>query len=142
MLAKMGWTAGTGLGTTGEGIVVPIETKLRPKNIGIAFRGFREKTDQSRLEARRRGEVVSDDEKELTPEQRKKAREAREVKERRAEAWKRPRKVRTKVEHKTFEEIIAEAGQEPAAIGLGQIIDATGPTVCGLSCIPPYGCLR
>jgi len=67
MLAKMGWQAGTGLSATGEGIVIPIESKLRPKNMGIAFKGYREKTEQSKLEARRRGEVVSDDEEEVRP---------------------------------------------------------------------------
>ena len=30
--------------------------------MGIAFKGFQEKTDQSKAEARRRGEVQSDDE--------------------------------------------------------------------------------
>ena len=30
MLAKMGWQAGSGLGQSGEGIVIPIESKLRP----------------------------------------------------------------------------------------------------------------
>ena len=40
MLAKMSWQSGTGLGTSGEGIVVPIERNLRPKNIGIAFKAL------------------------------------------------------------------------------------------------------
>jgi tuftelin-interacting protein 11 len=40
MMEKMGWQAGMGLGTTGDGIVVPVESKLRPKNMGIAFKGF------------------------------------------------------------------------------------------------------
>lgn len=47
MLAKMGWQAGTGLGTTGEGIVTPIESKLRPQKMGIAFKGFKEKKHNS-----------------------------------------------------------------------------------------------
>jgi len=125
MLAKMGWQAGTGLGATGEGIVIPIESKLRPKNMGIAFKGYREKTEQSKLEARRRGEIVSDDEEEVRPGQRKKLDE----KEKRSDAWKKPKKVKTKVEHKTYEQIVAEAGQEPVSSGIGQIIDATGRTV-------------
>lgn len=124
MLAKMGWKAGTGLGAAGEGIVIPIESKLRPKNVGIAYKGFREKTEQSKLEARRRGEVVSDDE-ELPPTVKK----AREAKEKRSEAWKQPKKVKTRVEHKTYEQIVAEAGQEPSAPSIGPIIDATGREV-------------
>ncbi|KIK96718.1 hypothetical protein PAXRUDRAFT_825661 [Paxillus rubicundulus Ve08.2h10] len=123
MLAKMGWQAGTGLGASGEGIVTPIESKLRPKNVGIAYKGFKEKTEQSKLEARRRGEVVSDDE-ELPAAVRK----AKEAKEKRSDAWKKPKKIKTKVEHKTYEQIVAEAGQEPSASSLGQIIDATGRT--------------
>ncbi|GLB41835.1 putative GC-rich sequence DNA-binding factor-like protein [Lyophyllum shimeji] len=123
MLAKMGWQAGTGLGATGEGIVTPVETKLRPQKMGIAFKGFKEKTEQSKREARRRGEVVSDDEDEKTKHFRKKV---KEQEQKRSDLWKRPKKVKTKVEHKTYEQILAEAGSEAPAVGLGQIIDATG----------------
>jgi len=48
MLEKMGWTAGTGLGVEGAGIVTPVESKLHPQKTGIAFKGFKEKTDQRR----------------------------------------------------------------------------------------------
>lgn len=44
---------GTGLGTEGEGIVTPIESKLRPMRAGIAHGGFKEKTKQSVAEAKR-----------------------------------------------------------------------------------------
>ncbi|KAH7914611.1 TFP11-domain-containing protein [Hygrophoropsis aurantiaca] len=128
MLAKMGWQTGTGLGAASEGIVIPIESKLRPKNIGIAFKGFKEKTEQSKLEARRRGEVVSDDEEEIRPGRRKKAGKEKEQQEKRSDAWKKPKKVKVKIEHKTYEEIVAEAGQESSLPNLGQIIDATGRT--------------
>ncbi|KAF9563910.1 TFP11-domain-containing protein [Agrocybe pediades] len=123
MLAKMGWKAGAGLGAEGTGIATPIESKLRPQKMGIAFKGWKEKTEQSKLEARRRGEVVSDDE---DPKTRKFKKKAKEQQEKRAEAWKRPKKVKTKVEHKTYEQILAEAGDEPTSTGIGQIIDATG----------------
>lgn len=127
MLSKMGWQAGTGLGVTGEGIVTPVESKLRPQKMGIAFRGFKEKTEQAKREAKRRGEVVSDDEEdEKTKRMRRKMKEAEQ---KRSDVWKKPKKVKTKIEHKTYEQIIAEAGQEPAATGLGQIIDATGAVV-------------
>lgn len=125
MLAKMGWQMGTGLGATGEGIVNPVESKLRPQKMGIAFKGFKEKTEQSKLEARRKGEVVSDDE---DPRTRKLMKKAREQEQKKADVWKR-KKVKTKVEHKTYEEILEEAGEEPPTAGLGQIIDATGATV-------------
>ncbi|CDO68375.1 hypothetical protein BN946_scf184815.g22 [Trametes cinnabarina] len=127
MLEKMGWQAGMGLGTTGEGIVTPVESKLRPKGMGLAFKGFREKTEQSKAEARRRGEIVSDDEEESRAAARK-ARKGAKAQAEKAEAWKKPKKTRTRVQHKTYEEIIAEAGHEAPQAGLGQIIDATGAT--------------
>ncbi|RDB23676.1 hypothetical protein Hypma_009153 [Hypsizygus marmoreus] len=123
MLAKMGWQAGAGLGTSGEGIVTPVESRLRPQKMGIAFKGFKEKTEQSKMEARRRGEVVSDDEDVKAKKFRKKA---KEQEQKRSDVWKRPKKVKTKLEHKTYEQIVAEAGQETSAAGIGQIIDATG----------------
>lgn len=122
MLAKMGWQAGTGLGTTGEGIVTPIESKLRPQKMGIAFKGFKEKTQQSKMEAKRRGEVVSDDDEQT----RTSSKKGRKQEQKRSDVWRRPKKVKTKIEHKTYEQIIAEAGQEAPTAGLGQIIDATG----------------
>lgn len=125
MLAKMGWQAGTGLGTTGEGIVTPVESKLRPRGMGLAFKGFKEKTEQAKAEARRRGEVVSDDEERPAA---RKGRKAAKAQEDRADAWKKPKKVKTRIEHKTYEQIIAEAGEEAPHAGLGQIIDATGAT--------------
>lgn len=147
MLAKMGWTAGSGLGTTGEGIVTPVESKLRPKGMGLAFKGFQEKTEQSKAEARRRGEVVSDDEDEKK-EKPKKARKPRGKPEPKpSDTWRRARKAKhSKIEHKTYEEIIAEAGQETPATGLGQIIDATGATVCLHNLydqlVPPLTCVE
>ena len=126
MLAKMGWKAGTGLGVEGEGIVTPIESKLRPQKMGIAFKGFKEKTDQSKMEARRRGDILSDDEDESTKKMRKKMKEAEQ---KRSDVWKRQKKIKTKIEHKTYEQILAEAGEEAPAIGIGQIIDARGPVV-------------
>lgn len=131
MLQKLGWQAGQGLGTSGEGIVTPIESKLRPKGAGIAFKGFKERTDQSKAEAKRRGEVVSEDEDEVKIRKGKAPAKAREGGER-SDAWKRPKKVKTKVEHKTYEQILAEAGEEPTYSRIGQIIDATGATVSQL----------
>jgi tuftelin-interacting protein 11 len=127
MLAKMGWESGTGLGTEGRGIVAPIETKVRPKNMGIAFKGFGERTDQSKTEARRRGEVASDDEDE---ERKKKPAKGKEKAANRSDAWKKPKKVKTKIEHKTYEQIVSEVGEDVAGpSGLGVIIDATGAAV-------------
>ena len=132
MLEKMGWQAGTGLGTAGEGIVTPVESKLRPKGMGLAFKGFKEKTEQAKAEARRRGEVVSDDEEEARP---RKGRKPKGQPQEKSDVWKKPKKTKKKIEHKTYEQIVAEAGQE-AASGIGQIIDATGATVSTLSNAP------
>lgn len=125
MLEKMGWQAGTGLGATGEGIVTPVESKLRPKGMGLAFKGFREKTEQAKAEARRRGEVVSDDEEDTRP---RKGRKPKAEQQERSDVWKKPKKTKRKIEHKTYEQIVAEAGQDVPAAGIGQIIDATGAT--------------
>ncbi|THH11314.1 hypothetical protein EW145_g734 [Phellinidium pouzarii] len=128
MLSKMGWQAGTGLGSERTGIVTPVESKLRPKGMGIAFKGFKEKTAQSKAEARRRGEVVSDDDEEKVAKRSKEKGKTREQTPR-EDVWKKPKKSKIKVEHKTYEEIIAEAGGEPPPPGIGKIIDATGATL-------------
>jgi tuftelin-interacting protein 11 len=132
MLAKMGWQAGIGLGVAGEGIVTPIESKLRPQKMGIAFKGFKEKTDQSKMEAKRRGEEVTGDEDDKV---KKFNRKAKEQAEKRSDVWKRPKKSKVKIEHKTYEQIIAEA-EEVVAPGIGQIIDATGAVVSVSSSSP------
>ena len=125
MLTKMGWVTGTGLGISGEGRVNPVETKVRKKGMGIAFGGFSERTAQEKAEARRKGQLVSDDE-DATP---GKGKGKAGVKKEPADAWKRPRKMKTKIEHKTYEEILAETGDPVStASGVGPIIDATGST--------------
>ncbi|KIY71893.1 TFP11-domain-containing protein [Cylindrobasidium torrendii FP15055 ss-10] len=123
MLQKMGWQAGAGLGSSGEGIVTPVETKMRPGRSGIAFRGFKERTDQSKREAKRRGEDVSDEEEEARSKVRSKGKG--KAQEKRSDAWKKPSKIKTKVEHKTYNQILEDAG-ETSTSGIGQIIDATG----------------
>ncbi|QRW17181.1 Tuftelin-interacting protein 11 [Rhizoctonia solani] len=133
MLASMGWEAGTGLGANRQGIITPIESKLRPQKAGIAYKGFSEKTDQSKREAKRKakmeGKAVSSDEDEPSMGKKKKSKakfgdDHREGAEK--PAWKRPKKSKIRVEHKTYEEIVRDAGVDTATAGVGQIIDATG----------------
>ena len=52
-MSSFSYFQGQGLGLTNVGIVTPIEAKLRPKAAGIAYKGFKEKTEQSKREARR-----------------------------------------------------------------------------------------
>ncbi|GAC75063.1 tuftelin-interacting protein TIP39 [Moesziomyces antarcticus T-34] len=131
-LASMGWTGG-GLGKAGQGIVNPIEVQLRPERAGIAYGGLKGKTQQAKDEARRRGEAVSSDEetrarrgheKNRHDKQRRKA-DGEEAETQRA--WtkreKKPRKP--KVEHRTYEQILAEVGAARAPSTLGKIYDAS-----------------
>ncbi|KAF8523620.1 GC-rich sequence DNA-binding factor-like protein-domain-containing protein [Gautieria morchelliformis] len=134
LMAKMGWQAGTGLGATGEGIVTPVETKLRPKaSMGLAFKGFKEKTAQSKAEAKRRGEIVSEDESDSVSRRRdSKGKGAQKPK---SDAWRRPRKPKLKVEHQTYEQIVQNAGEKAQTPGVGKIYDATSGEMREISSI-------
>jgi len=48
LLQRMGWSGKGGLGPDGKGRAAPIEVKLRPKQLGIAFGGFVEETGEMR----------------------------------------------------------------------------------------------
>jgi tuftelin-interacting protein 11 len=130
---------GTGLGPRGEGIVTPVESKLRPKNAGIAFKGFEEKTNQAKAEAKRKarrwvrlshlfpnlrqqreGKISDEDEPIIITQDGKQ--------KKRSDAWRKKAKPKTKVEHKTYEEIIAESSNVQAQLP-EKIIDATGAVV-------------
>ncbi|KAI5454841.1 hypothetical protein NCC49_002123 [Naganishia albida] len=128
MLAKFGWAAGKGLGADESGKAVPIEANVglqRGQGIGKGVR-----TEQSRRDAKARGEVVSSDEEERGKRNRraKGKAEGKPVEDRTkgdGASWKKQKRVKLKVEHKTYEQLIAEAG-EGVAQDTGLVLDARG----------------
>ncbi|KAF9433130.1 hypothetical protein BGZ76_009842 [Entomortierella beljakovae] len=134
MLEKMGWKKGYGLGAGGAGIVEPIQTKLRPVKMGIGFKGFKEKTDQTRAEEKRKGVSVSSDEDEEPTKSKAKGKAKKE--EPKADGWKKTSNKGSrkgpKIEYKTAEEIQLEieSGDLPMAqVQQQKILDMTGKTV-------------
>ncbi|KAI9779098.1 MAG: hypothetical protein M1816_003759 [Peltula sp. TS41687] len=116
MMAKMGYKPGEGLGSSGQGIVNPIDVKVRPQGVGLG--AVREKTMQAKEEEQRaassRGEVLQDssDEERL----RRKA-----GKQNRAGA------ARTsKTRYRTATEIEAEAVGLEVPTTLKSLLDLTG----------------
>lgn len=137
LLAKMGWSSGTGLGAEGQGRVTPVDSQLRPKNAGIGSGGFSERTKQSKAEARRRGEDIPDEEEEIKGRRGKKGkagfgndRASRDAAPQREEVWKKSKPRKSKIEHKTYEEILAESAETKGVeSGLGELIDLSGAAV-------------
>lgn len=129
MLEKMGWT-GKGLGAGGEGIVNPVETKLRPARMGLSFRGFDERTEQAKYEDKLRKGEVSEEEEDIPKSKRRNAWKAKEKNDR-VDAGIIRKSRKPKTVYKTAAEIIAETeeGNVPLTSTKQKIIDMTGPNI-------------
>jgi tuftelin-interacting protein 11 len=129
LLQKFGWNAGEGLGKDKSGRAVPVDAGRHLGGKGISS-GIR--SEDSKREARRRGEIVSEDEEEIQKRDKRGRQRATKEPKGQEQSWRKQKKVKVKVQHKTYEQLVAEAGDSSAA-GIGLVLDARGGEVSSRS---------
>ncbi|KAJ1697089.1 hypothetical protein LUZ63_005601 [Rhynchospora breviuscula] len=115
LLERMGYVAGRGLGKNEQGIVTPVEAKLRPKNMGMGFNDFKEPKllDKPVLVPEKKVTTV------VLPSS-----------EQKEKLWSKKRQGRKKGEILTMDDLLAKKQEEGAEVFLQQkVIDMRGPQV-------------
>ncbi|XVF06804.1 hypothetical protein REPUB_Repub06bG0082200 [Reevesia pubescens] len=110
LLEKMGYKGG-GLGKNEQGIVAPVEAKMRPKNMGMGFNDFKE--------TKLPGLQQLEDKKSVSQQPVGRAKER---------LWSKNAKGRKKEEYITVEELLAKKEEEGVEV-VQKVIDMRGPQV-------------